>query len=122
MTRAIKIPDASHPITVAPTASPVAVRLNGVVLAQTTKALTLQEAGYPAVQYVPLGDVDAALIRPSDTQTYCPYKGDASYYTIEVDGADLPDAIWTYTEPYPAVADIAGHVAFYPNKVDITVG
>jgi uncharacterized protein (DUF427 family) len=122
MTRAIKIPDTSHPITIAPTESSVTVRVNGVVLAQTTNALALQEAGYPAVQYVPLADVDLELIRPTDTQTYCPYKGDASYYTIVVDGTEIPDAIWTYTQPYPAVAEIAGHVAFYPNKVDLSVG
>jgi uncharacterized protein (DUF427 family) len=122
MTRSIKIPDASHPITIEPTGARVTARVNGVVVADTTAALTLREASYPPVQYIPLADVDPALIRPTDTQTYCPFKGDASYYTLAVGETEIVDAIWTYRAPYPAVADIAGRVAFYPNEVDITIG
>jgi uncharacterized protein (DUF427 family) len=82
----------------------------------------LREADYPPVQYVPLFDVDAAVIRRTDSHTYCPYKGEASYYSITADDAEIEDAIWTYEQPYPAVAEIAGHVAFYPNRVEISVG
>jgi len=74
------------------------------------------------VYYLPIGDVDQKVLSHSDTHTYCPYKGDAGYYNVSVDGATVTDAIWTYPEPYPAVAAIAGHVAFYPDKAEITVG
>jgi uncharacterized protein (DUF427 family) len=120
--RPILEPSASHPITVEPTGTHVTVRINGEVVADTDDALTLQEATYPAVQYIPLRDVSAQRLTPSDTETYCPFKGDASYYhVITAAGEAVDDAIWTYREPYPAVAAIAGHVAFYPDKADITV-
>ena len=122
MTREMKTPSADHPISVEPTAARVTVRANGRVIAESTKALTLREANYPAVQYVPLSDLDASAIAPTDTQTYCPFKGDASYYSIVTPDGDIVDAIWTYTRPYPAVAEIAGHVAFYPDRVELTVG
>ncbi|PRY33801.1 DUF427 domain-containing protein [Umezawaea tangerina] len=121
MAREVKIPGPDHPITVTPTADRVVVRAGDRVIADTTKALTLQESTYPAVQYIPVGDIDQSVLRRTDTSTYCPFKGDASYYTI-TGGEDLTDVVWFYEEPYPAVAEIAGHVAFYPNKVDITVG
>lgn len=92
------------------------VTVNGVVVAQTDDALTLQESSYPAVQYIPLADVVAVLTRSEHT-TYCPYKGEASYYHV---GA-VQDAIWTYEQPYPAVAGIAGRVAFYTDKADVEV-
>ena len=120
--REIREPSAAHPITVEPTDRHVTVRVNGEVVAETDAALTLQESTYPAVQYIPLADVAAAALSRSDTTTYCPYKGDASYYDVTAAGDTIDDVIWTYEQPYPAVADIAGHVAFYPNKADITVG
>jgi uncharacterized protein (DUF427 family) len=121
--RQILQPTEQHPITVAPTGRHVAVRVNGEVVAETDKALTLQESTYPAVQYIPLTDVNRTLLRPTDTATYCPYKGDASYYSVVTAAGDtVDDAIWTYEEPYAAVAAIAGHVAFYPNKAEISVG
>ncbi|MBI3228486.1 MAG: DUF427 domain-containing protein [Mycolicibacterium cosmeticum] len=110
-------PTAEHPITITPTGRRVTVRVNGAVVADTENALTLQESTYPAVQYVPLADVTADVLTRSGTQTYCPYKGDASYYDV----AGVPDVIWTYEQPYPAVAAIAGRVAFYPDKADITL-
>ena len=120
--RPVLEPSASHPITVEPTGRHVSVRINGEVVADTDEALTLQEATYPAVLYVPLQDVVAQRLRPSGTETYCPFKGDASYYHVVTEaGATVDDAIWTYQQPYPAVAAIAGHVAFYPDKADITV-
>jgi len=120
--RPVLEPTASHPITVEPTGKRVTVRVNGELVADTDKALTLQEASYPAVQYIPLGDVVAQRLKPSDTETYCPFKGDASYYHVVTEtGKTVDDAIWTYEKPYPAVAAIAGHVAFYPDKADISV-
>jgi uncharacterized protein (DUF427 family) len=115
-------PTAAHPITVEPTGKHVTVRVNGDVVAETDEALTLQESTYPAVQYIPLRDVVQDRLKPSDTETYCPYKGDASYYHVVTEAGDtVDDAIWTYLQPYPAVGQIAGHVAFYPNKADIAV-
>ena len=122
MTRTIKIPDATHPITIRPTGSHVTVRLGGSVVAETDHALSLAEASYPVVQYIPLGDVDQSLLDRTTTQTYCPYKGDASYYTVQTpDGRTEADVIWTYEHPFPSVADIAGHVAFYGNRAEITI-
>lgn len=120
MDKPILQPGPDHPITVTPTGSRVVVKAGDRVVADTTAALTLQESHYPPVQYVPLADVDQTLISPTDTETYCPYKGDASYYSIGDDRA-LVDAIWTYRKPYEAVADIADHVAFYPDRVTIEV-
>lgn len=114
-------PTAAHPITVTPTGARVVVRVGGDVIAETDAALTLQESSYPAVQYIPLVDVAADRLRPSDTTTYCPYKGDAGYFDLVTDGGTVSDAVWTYRNPYPAVAQIAGHVAFYPDKADVTV-
>ena len=115
-------PTAAHPITVEPTGTRVTVRIDGDLIAETDAALTLQEASYPAVQYIPIADVVAQLAR-SDTETYCPYKGDASYYNVvTAHGETVDDAVWTYEQPYPAVSAIAGHVAFYPNKADVRVG
>lgn len=123
MTRTAKIPDATHPITIRPTGERVTVRVGGVTVAVTDRALSLAEADYPVVQYIPLADVDPALLERTATQTYCPYKGDASYYSVTTpDGATETDLIWSYENPYPSVAELAGHVAFYPNRSEITVG
>ncbi|BBW99772.1 hypothetical protein BST36_26745 [Mycolicibacterium moriokaense] len=120
--RPVLEPTAAHPITVEPTGAHVTVSVNGEVVAETDNALTLQESTYPAVQYIPRGDVVASVLRESDTQTYCPYKGEASYYHVVTKGGDtVEDAIWTYEAPYPAVAAIAGHLAFYPDKAVVSV-
>lgn len=121
MTREIKLPGPDHPITVTPSADRVVVRVGDRVIADTTKALLLQESTYPAVPYIPIADVDESVLRRTDTTTYCPFKGDASYYSIT--GADeITDAVWFYEKPYDSVAEIEGHVAFYPNKVEIAIG
>ena len=120
-TRPVNEPTAEHPITVEPTAGRVRVRVNGQVVADTSSALGLRESNYPVVQYIPLADVDPQVLTPSDTHTYCPYKGEAGYYNVSAAGDTVADVIWTYEQPYPAVAAIAGHVAFYPDKADITV-
>jgi uncharacterized protein (DUF427 family) len=119
MDRKLKIPDAEHPITIEPAEVHVMVRSGELVVADTRRPLILREAGYPPVYYVPLADVDQTLLRPSATSTYCPYKGDASYFDVAGADGDIADAVWTYTEPYPAVAAIAGHVAFYPDRVQL---
>ena len=122
MTRPVKIPDATHPITVRPTAGRVRVSVGGAQVADSVRALSLAESTYPVVQYLPIEDVDPALLRPSATTTYCPYKGEASYYSVATpDGATHADLVWTYEHPYDAVAGIAGHVAFYANRADVTV-
>jgi uncharacterized protein (DUF427 family) len=115
------VPDASHPITVSPTSGRVVVTRAGRRVADTERALTLQEADYPPVQYVPLEDVDPDLLERTDHATYCPYKGDAGYFSLLVDGDRAENAVWTYAAPYDAVSEIAGHVAFYPDQVEIDV-
>jgi uncharacterized protein (DUF427 family) len=120
-TREIKQPTAEHPITITPTDGRVQVRVNGELVADTRAALGLAESTYPVVQYIPLADVDPAVLTCTDTRTYCPFKGEASYYSVTAAGSTVEDAIWTYEQPYPAVAAIAGHVAFYPDKADISM-
>ena len=120
--RPILQPTEQHPITINPTGRHVSVRVNGELVADTDNALTLQESTYAAVQYIPLSDVNRNLLRPTDTATYCPYKGDASYFSVVTSaGATIDDVIWTYEQPYEAVAAIAGHVAFYPDKAEVIV-
>jgi uncharacterized protein (DUF427 family) len=122
MTRSVKVPDATHPITVQPTDARVRVSVDGQQVADTQRALSLAESNYPVVQYIPIADVDPAVLRPSDTTTYCPYKGDASYYGVQTsDGGTHDDVIWTYEHPYAAVAQIEGYVAFYANRADISI-
>jgi uncharacterized protein (DUF427 family) len=111
-------PGPNHPISVTPTAGRVVVTIGGQVVADSRNALTLQESTYPAVQYVPIADVDAAVLERSTTESYCPFKGEASYYSILTDGAKAVDAVWEYRDPYDAVATIRDHVAFYPDRVD----
>lgn len=116
------IPGPNHPITIVPTGARVVVRANDRVIAATERALTLSEAGYPPVQYVPLADVEASVLRPSDSRTYCPFKGEASYYSLVVAGREIKDAIWIYRTPFDAVGAIADHVAFYRDRVQVSVG
>jgi uncharacterized protein (DUF427 family) len=116
--RPVRIPGPDHPITVTPTGKRVVVRLGGTVIADTTDALTLQESTYPPVQYIPRKDLDMSLLERTDHSTYCPYKGDASYFSIPMGGSRSVNAIWTYETPYDAVAQIKDHVAFYGDRVD----
>ncbi|OBK14170.1 DUF427 domain-containing protein [Mycobacterium asiaticum] len=119
----IKEPNAGHPITIEPNPGRVQVRINGELVADTTAALQLREATLPVVQYIPFEDVVEERLTRTETSSYCPFKGEASYYSVTTSAGDtVADAIWTYEQPYPAVAAIAGHVAFYPNKAEITLG
>jgi uncharacterized protein (DUF427 family) len=112
-------PSADHPITVEHNAARVTVTLGGTKIADTTDALTLQESTYPAVQYVPRKDVDMSLLERTDHETYCPFKGDASYYTIKNGDQALDNVVWTYEQPYDAVSGIKDHLAFYADRVEI---
>lgn len=114
----MKLPGPDHPIAISPNDRRVRVIFAGRTVADTTRALTLTEARYPPVYYIPREDADMALLRRSAHRTHCPYKGDASYFTISADGRDAKNAVWSYEAPYPAMAEIKDHLAFYPNKVD----
>jgi uncharacterized protein (DUF427 family) len=115
----MKLPGPDHPITITPNPRRVRVTTGDIVIAETSKALTLKEAKYPAVQYVPREDTNMALLERTDRLTHCPYKGDANYYSVKADGKTLDIAIWTYETPFPAMTEISGHLAFYPDKVKI---
>lgn len=115
----MKLPGPDHPITITQNPRRVRVTAGDIVIAETSKALTLREAKYPAVQYVPRQDANMALLERTDRVTHCPYKGDANYYSVKADGKTLDNAIWTYETPYPAMTEISGHLAFYPDKVKI---
>jgi len=117
----IKIPGPDHPITVTASADHVVVRSGEAMIADSHSTLVLREANYPPVRYIPIADVDRSQLAASDLSTYCPYKGDASYYSITPDAEGGIDAVWFYDDPYPAVAEIKDHVAFYPDRVELSV-
>ena len=117
-TKQVKLPGPDHPISIQRSLARVVVSVAGRVVADTRNALTLREATYPPVEYIPRKDVDFSQLERTDHATYCPYKGDCSYYSIPAGGEKSVNAVWTYEDPYPAVAQIKGYVAFYPDKVD----
>jgi uncharacterized protein (DUF427 family) len=114
----VKNPGPDHPITIEPSRTRVVVSVAGRVIADTSEAVTLREASYPPVLYIPRKDVDMSLLERTDHGTYCPYKGDCAYYSIPLGGTRSSNAVWTYEAPYAAVAEIKGHLAFYPDRVD----
>jgi uncharacterized protein (DUF427 family) len=114
----VKIPGPDHPISLAPNKARVVVTVAGKVIADTRAAVSLREASYPAVQYIPRKDVDMSQLERTDHKTYCPFKGDAAYYSIPGGGARSTNAVWTYEEPYAAVTQIKDHLAFYPDRID----
>src|ERR1035441_5825744 len=114
----MKLPGPEHPITIKRNDNRVRVIFAGIVIADSTRALTLAEAGYRPVQYIPRGDANMSLLKPTSHATHCPYKGDANYFSIEADGRSADNALWSYEQPFPAMAEIAGYLAFYPNRVD----
>ena len=116
--RTVRIPGPDHPITIERNPRRVVVKLGDRVIADTRDALVLREASYPAAQYIPRRDADMALLERTDHATYCPYKGECSYYSIPLGGDRTVNAVWTYEHPYDAVSAIKDHVAFYPTRVD----
>lgn len=116
-------PGPDHPIAISQNGGRVRVTFAGRTIADTTRALALKEARYPSVYYIPRKDADMALFQRSAHMTHCPYKGDASYFTISAGGRTAENAVWSYEAPFPAVAQIKDHLAFYPDRVDrIEVG
>jgi uncharacterized protein (DUF427 family) len=111
-------PGPDHPITITQNPRRVRVVLGGFIVAETTRALTLKEAALPPVHYIPRSDVNMDLLDRTSHHTHCPYKGDASYFRVTAGGLVRDNAVWSYENPYPAVAAIKDHLAFYPNKVD----
>lgn len=116
--RSIKIPGPDHPITIEATAARVRVTVAGKTIADSRHALTLHEAKYSPVYYIPRSDVDMTMLASTDHSTYCPYKGDCSYFSIIPGGERSVNAVWTYESPFPAVQQIEGYLAFYPDRVD----
>jgi uncharacterized protein (DUF427 family) len=114
----VKIPGPDHPITIERNPARIVVTLGGRVVADTREAVTLREAAYPPVQYIPRTDVDMALLDRTDHTTYCPYKGDCTYFSIPLGGQRSVNAVWSYEAPYAAVTPIKDYLAFYPNRVD----
>ncbi len=114
----IRIPGPDHPIAIERTPARVIVRVAGRVVADTRAALGLREAGYTAVHYIPRQDVDMTLLGRTAHSSYCPYKGDCSYFSIPLGGARSENAVWSYENPYPAVIPIKDYLAFYPSRVD----
>jgi uncharacterized protein (DUF427 family) len=114
----MRIPAPDHPIAIAPNPKRVCVRLGGTLVADTRRALTLREASLPPVHYIPREDADLALHARTEHVTHCPYKGDATYFTVSAGGRTAENAVWSYEQPFPAVAAIEGRLAFYPERVD----
>jgi len=100
----------------------VRVTVAGRIVAESTRALLLEEKGYPPVYYLPREDADMSLLVRTSHYTYCPYKGDCTYYSIPIGSTKSEYAVWTYENPYEAVADIKDHLAFYPARVDAIEG
>jgi len=114
----IRNPGPDHPISIRHDGARVVVSVAGRVIADTRNALSLREADYPAVHYIPREDVDLTQLERTDHATYCPYKGECSYFSIPAGGKKSVNAAWSYKEPYPAVSQIRGYIAFYPDRVD----
>jgi uncharacterized protein (DUF427 family) len=115
----MKTPGPEHPIAIEPNPRHVSVRFHGRKIAETSRAMTLREADYPRVEYVPREDADMQFFERTEHSTHCPYKGDASYFTLVVDGERSENAVWSYERPYPPAAPIAGYLAFYADRVSI---
>ena len=114
----IRIPGPDHPITISPAERKVRVTVAGRIVAESTRTLRLEEKGYSPVYYLPRNDVDMSLLVRTKHYTYCPYKGDCTYYSIAIGGSKSEYAVWTYEKPYTAVAEIKEYLAFYPSRVD----
>jgi uncharacterized protein (DUF427 family) len=119
MSKPVKIPGPDHPITITRNPKRVVIEIDGKILADTSEALTLQEASYPPVHYIPRKDVEMARLTRTERTSYCPYKGDCAYYSIPEGGEETANSVWSYETPYDAVAEIKEYLAFYPDRVTI---
>ena len=115
----MKLPGPDHPITVTPAGRRMRARIGQHVIADTPDAVLLKEADYPAVVYFPRGGVETGFLSKTDRTTHCPYKGDASYYSIMMDGELLENVVWSYEAPFPAMEAIGGLLAFYTDRVEV---
>ncbi len=115
----MKLPGPDHPITITPSAKRMRVKINNHVIADSADALVLKEASYAEAIYFPRADVEMGFLSKTDRSTHCPYKGDASYFTLHIDGDIKENAVWSYETPYPAMEAIKDRLAFYPNQVEI---
>jgi uncharacterized protein (DUF427 family) len=109
----------AHAIEISPFGGRVRVRFAGEIVADTSHALLLEEGALPPVFYLPRGDVRMEHFEKNDHTSHCPFKGDASYFDLEAGGRREANAAWSYEAPIAAAAEIAGHLAFYPDKVEI---
>jgi uncharacterized protein (DUF427 family) len=116
--KTMKLPGPDHPIIIELSRSRVVVGVAKIEIANSRNALLLREASYPAVLYIPRKDADMSRLERSHYSTFCPYKGDCSYYSIPLGGPKSVNAVWTYERPYAAAAEIQGHLAFYRDRVD----
>ena len=116
--REIKLPGPDHPITISPANGKFRVTVPGTIVAESQGALLLEEKGCSPVYYLPRDDADMSLLVRTEHYTYCPYKGDCSYYSIPIGGSQSENAVWTYERPHEAVASIREYLAFYPSRVD----
>ncbi len=111
-------PGHAHAITIEKNPNRITVTFNGTVLADTQSALVLKEGPLPPANYIPREDVQMAYLQRTDHSTHCPFKGDASYFSVSVNGKTAENAVWTYEAPIDSVAQIKDYVVFYPEKMD----
>ncbi len=114
-------PDVDHRIIISPYGGRVTVWSGGSVVADSHNALALAENGYPTAYYLPRADIPMERFSRSDHTTHCPFKGDATYYNVEIDGLVIENAVWSYETPFDAVAEIAGHLSFYRDRFSVDV-
>lgn len=107
-------------ITITPTRQRLNIAAGETHLGETKRALELKEGSYPPVLYIPRADVDMSLLVKTDRTTTCPHKGLCSYYSVKTAQGLLQNAVWSYESPIPGMEQIAGHLAFYPDKVTLT--
>jgi uncharacterized protein (DUF427 family) len=110
-----------HTISIVPTAVHVEVRLDGRLLADTERAMKLDETGLPTRYYLPPEDVHMDLLRPTTFHTHCPFKGEASYWSLDIDGVTYDGIVWSYEAPTAQAAEVRGMLSFYPDRAEVTV-
>jgi uncharacterized protein (DUF427 family) len=110
--------DPAHRVELTPGPANLIVTFAGRSIVETSDAITVQETGYPPVYYVPRSALREARLEKTSRTSHCPFKGEASYFTLRLGDEVATDAVWSYERPYDEVAPLAGYLAFYPDKVD----